>query len=318
MLNLRWMRRKTAGLLEWGGKSFYIFIAGARGQNTLPDVFHWRNAWHSHWRYLFYFFLLIGVWWLIPLAVRHGARDGLQEFQAPLWHGAGVLHRVKNDIQLRSLSKGELIGEIQTLSRQLAYAELARESAVDFGDPQSRELARDSSLGAFQTVPTRILRRDEKAWWQEVVIGGGRNRGFGENMALVNGRGLLGKICRVFSHHSVVILATDPRFRTVAHFHNDPRPIIFQGVTQGGLAKPVGHVTKVPADVHISEDRPVKVITSSLSGVYPDGVPIGVVVRLRRSADGISQEGEVLLNPSLAHAREAVVLIPAAEADLGR
>jgi cell shape-determining protein MreC len=276
----------------------------------IRGVFHWRNAWHSHWRYFFYFLLLIALWWLIPVGLRQGARDALQEFQAPLWHGAGVLHRVKNNLQLLSLQRGELIAEIQALSRELAHARLSAESAVDFGDPQTRALAQEGSLGIFQTTLTRILRRDEKAWWQEAVVSGGRNRGFKENMALVNGRGLLGKIYRVFSHHSIVVLASDPRFRTVAHLRNDPRPIIFQGVAQGGFTKPVGRVAKIPADVHVAEGRPVKVVTSSLSGVYPDGVPIGVVLRLRRSSDGISQEAEVVLNPSLFHAREAVVLLP--------
>lgn len=244
-----------------------------------------------------------------------GARDALQEFQAPLWRGAGTLHRIKNNLQLRSLFNGELIAEIEALSRELARVKLAQDGAVDFADPQSRLMVRDGFLGAFQTVFTRILRRDEKAWWQEVVVSGGCNRGIRENMAIINGQGLLGKICRVFSHHGIAILATDPRFRTVAHFHGDPRPVIYQGVAQGGLAHPVGRVTKVPGDVHASEERPLRVVTSSLSGVYPDGVPIGVVVQLRESSDGVFQEGEVALNPSLAHAREAVILMPGVEFD---
>ncbi|MDR2677276.1 MAG: rod shape-determining protein MreC [Puniceicoccales bacterium] len=278
-------------------------------------MFHLRNARQSNWRYLLYFFLLVGLWWLIPIGLRHGVRDALQEFQAPLWHGAGILHRLKTNLQLRSLSKGELIAEIENLSRELARMELVRDSAVDFEDPQLRALTKEGSLGTFQPALTYILRRDEKAWWQEVVISGGRNQNFKENMAIVSGRGLLGKICRVFSHHSVAILTTDPRFRTVAHFHNDPQPIIFQGIAQGGLTKPVGRVTKVPADVRASEELPLRVVTSSLSGVYPDGVPIGIVVCLHRNPDGISQDGEVVLNPSLAHAREAAVLIPKVEAD---
>ncbi|MDR0727605.1 MAG: rod shape-determining protein MreC [Puniceicoccales bacterium] len=279
-------------------------------------MFHWRDAWHSRLRYLLYFFLLVGTWWLIPLGLRHGVRDALQEFQAPIWHGAGISHEIKNNLQLRGLSKGELITEIETLSRELAYVRLAQGSAVDFEDPQVRLMAKEGSVGEFETVFTRILRRDEKAWWQEVVISGGRNRGFEENMAIVNGRGLLGKICRVFSHHSIASLATDQRFRTVAHVSNDPRPIIFQGIARGGLSKPVGRVTKVPLDVQISEGRPLKIVTSSLSGVYPDGVPIGIVTQLRKSSDGVFQEGEVALNSSLAHAREAVVLIPRAKTDV--
>ncbi|MDR2341096.1 MAG: rod shape-determining protein MreC [Puniceicoccales bacterium] len=257
---------------------------------------------------MFYFFLLIGIWWLIPIGVRHGFRDVLQEFQAPIWHGAGFFRDAKNNLQLRKLSKGELIDEIKELSRELAYMRLIRESEIDFRDPQLRALAMEGSLGGFRTIFARILRRDEKAWWQEVIISGGHHRGIQEGMALANGRGLLGKICRVFSHHSVAILATDPRFRTIAHFHNDPRPIVFQGVSQRGLANPIGRVTKVSMDVQVFEGQPLKVVTSSLSGVYPDGIPIGVVIRLQESSDGVFQEGEVILNPSLAHAREAVVL----------
>ncbi|MDR1456995.1 MAG: rod shape-determining protein MreC [Puniceicoccales bacterium] len=263
---------------------------------------------------MLYLFLLIGAWWLTPIWLRHGVRDALQEFQAPLWQGAGFLHRIKNTLQLHNLSKGELITEIEALSRELAHMKLIQDSAISFEDPQLRMIAKDGPFGTFQPVFTRILRRNEKTWWQEMIISGGRNRGIGENMAIVTGRGLLGKTYRTFSRHSVAILITDPRFRTVAHFCNDPRPIIFQGISQGGLSNPMGRVTKVPADVCASKERPLKVVTSSLSGIYPDGTPIGVVVQLRRSSDDIFLEGDVVIDASLAGAREAVILVPNADA----
>jgi cell shape-determining protein MreC len=273
-------------------------------------MFRWWALWHSGGRYLFYFLLLVFGWWLVPEVLRLGVRDVLQELQAPLWYGEDALHRVKDYWQLRSLSKEKLIREIVILSRKLSALELARNSAINLDDAHLHAIFVGDSLGAFRTLFTRILRRDEKSWWQEVVLSGGHNHGIGENMAIINGRGLIGKTLRVFSHHSVGILITDPRFRSVVHLRNDPRPIIFQGAFQEGFGKPIGHVSHISLDVHASKEQPLVVVTSSLAGVYPDGIPIGMVTHLHNSSDGIFQEGTVILNSDLLGVREAVVLLP--------
>jgi rod shape-determining protein MreC len=270
-------------------------------------VFRWNAFFTSHWRYLCYFALLILAWWLVPVGLRLGVRSVLQELQAPLWYGADGVHQVRNYWHLRSQTKEELMRTIVILSRQVAHQNLVEKIPVP---DENGEIFPKDTLGGFKTLFTRILRRDAKSWWQEVVISGGKNRDIKENMALVNGRGLIGKTQRIFSYHTQGILATDPRFRIVVHAKGDTRPIIFQGAFQENFHRPIGHITHVPKDLCASKDHPLLLITSSLSGVYPEGIPVGVVHSLKGSSDGVTQEGIVFLNPDLLNVREAVILIP--------
>jgi hypothetical protein len=121
----------------------------------------------------------------------------------------------------------------------------------------------------------------------------------------------------IFSGHCVALLATDDRFRIVAHVAGDPRPVVYAGVPQTGFGAPVGRISNVPLDMRASAEHPLHIVTSSLSGTYPDGVNVGTVTALIQSANGVFQEGVVQLAPPLTGAREAAVLIPRTE-DLSR
>jgi hypothetical protein len=279
---------------------------------------------HSNWRFAFYLFFIILVWWLSPYALRLCIRNNLQELQAPLWYSFDCIHQMGSYWQLRSLPKENLIREIVKLSRSLSYCELLLSADLPPSDHPSHDDVKNhserlqrfsSQLSRFNPVLIRVLRRDEKAWWQEIVISGGRNDGITENMAIIGSRGLIGKTYRVFSRHSIALLATDPRFRIVAHIKGDLRPIVFEGAFQKGFNTPIGRVTHVPLDVKISQENPLMVVASSLSGVYPEGLPMGTIKTLKESVNGAFQEGVVHLNPQILSVHEALILSPKEELD---
>jgi rod shape-determining protein MreC len=270
-------------------------------------VFRWNWLGQTYVRFFFYFAAMLFLWWLTPLAFRGGFCSLLQELQAPIWYGADGIYQVKSYWQLRAQSKEVLARQIVELSRSLAHCKLQLQNQMGeialWKDDQ-----RFHSLEAFHCIHCRVLRRDEKAWWGEVVLGRGRCHGIGENMAVVGADGLIGRTVRVFSHHCIAILATDPRFRMVAHIRGDPRPLIYEGVAQTGFRWPIGRISHVPLDVAIPEGGGLVITSSPLSTTYPEGLPIGTVKCLKKSANGAFQEGIIYLNGEILTLREGAIL----------
>jgi cell shape-determining protein MreC len=66
----------------------------------------------------------------------------------------------------------------------------------------------------------------------------------------------------------------------------------------------------VEQKVVATPDNPLTLVTSNLSGDFPQGVKLGTIDRLGPGADGLFQTGVVKLNPQLANLHEVAVLVP--------
>jgi cell shape-determining protein MreC len=265
---------------------------------------HWWRHCRRERHLLGIFFALLLGWLLIPPIFRRQLCSVLQELQAPIWYATAVGQDICAREVLLAQPKETLARLVVELSRQNAHQRLLAQ--VRTNGVQHDESQLSGRIGDFTVQPLRVLRRDGKAWWQELLVGGGS--GLRENMPLVCGEFLAGKILHVHRGHCVALLASDPRFRIVAHVARDRRPVIYEGVAQGGFGQPIGRVTNLPKD--LGDGSPLTIVTSSLSGTYPDGIPIGTVGQLRPSLDGLFLEGTVLLSPLLLQTRELGVLVP--------
>lgn len=65
-----------------------------------------------------------------------------------------------------------------------------------------------------------------------------------------------------------------------------------------------------PLDLIPSTDRPLRLVSSRLGGIFPDGLTIGLVRELKTGQDGLFQAGEVALDKRLLELREVAILIP--------
>lgn len=257
------------------------------------------------------FLSFLAIWLGTPPWLRRQAQSALTQFQAPIWYAMDRLDRTKDYWLLRSQPKDVLIRQIVELSRHLSYRELAESAAAGSPEESEAEKIMDwHSFDGFQEVFAQVIRRDYRAWWQELVLWKGQRQGIRPHMAVLDGKGLVGRTSEVFGNHCTVELLTSPKFRIVANFEGDPRPVLFQGLRQDGFAQPRGRVSQVPPELSASRERPLFLVTSGLSGIYPAGVPIGVVTELRASSDGLFQEGQVAIDDRLLILREAAIFIP--------
>jgi len=267
----------------------------------------------SPYKPLLYAFGLLLAWWVAPAALKGLLRTLLYEFQAPSWTALSSLGDLQSYRALRPHSKDDLIEAGRDLARLNAAYQLRLQQA----EAQARELRRMESLldlpplPAVNYVSARVIRRDLDTWWHHITIQRGADARIQPGDAVVYRGGVVGRVKEVHAFTSTVELISSATFRVAAHVEGDLRPITYVGVPAPAFNEPSGTVSNVPPDITTSAGAPVRVVSSRLGGVFPDGLTIGHIDRLQLGSDGLFQSGHVKLNPNLLSVHEVAVLVPA-------
>ena len=267
-----------------------------------------------------YLGLFVICWWVLPASVKIFTQTAFREFQAPIWNLASRLDdltnywghlsdskktliskgkdlsRLEADIKFKHFREGELMSEIKRLqSLEKTISELNKTIKLD---PNKR----------FRSVNARVTIRKMNGWWQQMTIRKGLNESISLGDGVLFDEGALGRIIYVDSRSSEIELITNPNFRIVAHFEKDNRPVTYQGngINVGGQAH--GLVMDVPHDIQTSKKNPLKLVTSSLGGNFPKGIPIGVVYELAGDNNGLFKMGKVIINKKITEVLEVAVL----------
>jgi rod shape-determining protein MreC len=256
--------------------------------------------------------LLLAAWWLLPLFFKSFARITFYEFQAPSLAALSYLKDLQDFWAGRNHSKNELLEVAIDLARLNAHYELRNQQATQW----EAEVLRLESLFSLPRQPeyryevARVVRRESNAWWQQMIIRKGHRHGLSEGQAVVFGGGVVGRVREVHAYTAVVELLTSAQFRVAAHVEGDLRPVQFQGGDNQPLQAPGGFLANVPPDLRLNPAQPLRVVSSRLGGVFPDGLTLGYIDRLEPEKNGLFQVGQVRLDPRLHSLREVAVLVP--------
>lgn len=271
-------------------------------------------------------FLFLGlfalVWWGAPSSWRVAFQSEFTEFQAPLWEINSRLEDLSDYWGHMSDSKKTLIEKgkkIQRLSQnqnlqnfrlESLNNEIKRLQELETKISSLERLLEINGARSFHPIVARVSMRKLPSWWQSITLRKGEESGIKEGQGVIYGGGVAGKVIEAGKRSAEVELITNSSFRIVAHFSGDDRPVTFQGsgISTGG--NPLGVVLDVPQDIEALPNKPLQLITSSLNGTFPQGVPIGKVFELEGSPDGLFKKGKVVLNPDLSSIRESTILIP--------
>ena len=253
-----------------------------------------------------------------PTAVRNSAERAFEEFRAPIDAIPSQLSDLEKFWSLSSRSKRELIEAGRDLARLNSAYELKLLENESLRNRVSRleNILNLPSQEKFKAEVARVCRRDISAWWQHITIRKGKRHGIREGYAVVYGGGVVGRVVKTDAYTSVVELVGSRKFRMAAHVAGEDRPIIYQGAGAVSMQSAQGEVFDAPADLSASASSPLKLVTSSLAGSFPEGVLIGEIVSLETEPDGIFKSGKVRLPRGLASLREVAVLIPVSDARL--
>ena len=271
-------------------------------------------------------FLFLGlfllVWWGIPTSWKLLTKSAFREFQAPFWELSSRIDDLSDYWGHLSDSKNTLIEKGKEASRLQADLNLQTQASNDARLEIDRlkslksdlaelegSLRLDASQG-FEPVVARISLRSLSGWWQKITIRKGKIHGLKPGLGVIFKGGVIGRTTSVNSRSSEIELITNPTFRIVAHFQGDNRPITFQGIGIAGGGSPRGIASGIPHDLIANPDTPLNLVSSSLGGTFPQGIPIGKIHKLDGGEDGLFKSGKVMLDPDLSQAREVTILVP--------
>lgn len=261
------------------------------------------------WYVLFVFLL---IWGIVPVVSKSFSKELLYEFQAPFWVASSKISDLQSFWALKIHSRNSLIETCRDLARLNAAYELKLQENTYLKDEVLRleNALNIPPLPEYQTEVARVCRRDRSLWWQQIMIRKGKDYGIIPGAAVVYRGGVVGKIKEVFEHTSVVELVTSKRFRVAAHLEGDDRPVTYQGNLNMAFSGPKGQLFNIPEDVIVTAEKPRKLVSSMLGGVFPDGLFIGWLTELEPGSDGLFMQGTIELENALLNLSEVAVLLP--------
>lgn len=189
-------------------------------------------------------------------------QDGVAVVVRPI---IGGLSGMSGLVALRSENE-QLRAQVDVLSeRRRTVTDLERENQ------ELRRLLRMQNRGAFDVVAGRAVIIAPSSFEWTITIDVGADDGVERNMPVVNGDGLVGRVVQVTPRASRVLLAIDPSFFAAARTARTGEI----GPIEGRGSDPMVFRPLAPSsDIAVGDE----VVTSSYQGgVFPGGIPIGIV-----------------------------------------
>ncbi len=260
--------------------------------------------------------IVLGVatmaWLTLPVVFKAFAKTSFYEFQAPISISSSYVRDLQDFWAARTKSKNELYEAGQGLARLNAAYELTALENRTLGDEIGRleNLLQLPSRPDYQYEIARVVERDFNAWWQRIIIRKGHDYGIPVGAPVVFVGGVVGRVSEVHAYTSVVDLISNNHLRLAVVIEGDNRPLSYRGGGATTFAKPLGIAEFIPVDIQIADhDNLPTLVTSGMGGVYPAGIRVGEISRLKQGAGGMFFDGDVVLDERLAALTEVAVMI---------
>ena len=164
-----------------------------------------------------------------------------------------------------------------------------------------RQLLELKEAVPFKATAAKVIARDPTSYFKALWIDKGREDGVIPGLAAMTWGGVVGRVIEAFPNSSKVILLIDPNSAIDALISRTRDPGIVYGRVGGGLIMrylPLS-ATLAPGD---------QAISSGLGGVYPKGLFIGEVSKVRRHSSGIYLEAEVIPRVDFDRLEEVLII----------
>ena len=183
----------------------------------------------------------------------------------------------KQQLQLENKLTNARILELEQRLNELEQQNQQFKQLLDYANPQ------DSSV-----ITAPIIGRSADIWWNQITLGKGSKDGVAQGFIVRGIGGVIGRIIQVTPHTSRVLLISDPNSRVGAVVTRTRHPGFLQGQnSQTAIMRFFAQVV----DVRVGDT----ITTSSLSYLYPAGLPIGQVKSVNFDK-GPAPEAEIELN----------------------
>lgn len=158
-------------------------------------------------------------------------------------------------------------------------------------------------------ITASIIASSATSWFQSCVLNKGSADGVRKGMAVVTPLGVVGKVVSVTGRTAKVLLLTDPNIGIdVLVQRTRSRGIVSGSLESGTVLK----YMKRSEDVQEGD----RLVTSGLDTVFPKGLLVGTVIKVRKQNRGLFQSVEVW--PAVHAERVEEVLVVAAETEAAK
>lgn len=159
-------------------------------------------------------------------------------------------------------------------------------------DALKKELDIDYTINGYSYLNATVTLRNISSWYNTITIDKGSYNGIEEGMAVVNSRGLIGKVSKVSTFNSEVkLLSTNTTNNkiSVSIIHNNEK--LFGLINNYNYKDNYLEVEGISNTLKVSIGD--LVYTSGLGGVFPSGILIGKVKEITTDEYDLSKELKV-------------------------
>ena len=136
----------------------------------------------------------------------------------------------------------------------------------------------------FDLVAARVIGREAATWSSMVTINKGQGDGVDKDMAVVTEKGLVGRVVEAGPNSSKVQLILDPRSSVGTLVQRAESRVT--GIVVGDMENPtMPDMENIPKTADVQEGD--LIITSGYGGVFPKGLPVGLVTTLKNDEGGL-------------------------------
>lgn len=216
----------------------------------------------------------------------------------------------------------DFFGSIEDIKQTYNENKILREKIVEYKslvyDVQELEKENDNlrqlldvvdSPRDYEAVLATVIARSPERWIEQVIINQGKQHGIEKDMAVITGEGMVGKVKSVSNFTSTVqllssfdqinrISATITRkkgnnvFGLIEGYDKEREMLIFRIIDESGAK--------------VKEDEAV--LSSSLGGVFPSGLPIGTIKEVTPDQYGLTKIAYVEPAANLKEINEVIVV----------
>lgn len=195
--------------------------------------------------------------------------------------------------------------ENQSLRARLAVLEAQASQLIELRHEvdQLRSLTSVEVEEDPKQIAARVISFDATQWVEAVTLDRGSNHGIRPGLAVINAAGLIGQVIESGPNTSRVLLITDP----VSGVDSLIQASRVRGIVQGAGNEQCSLLyVERGTEVRIGD----RLVTSGLDGVFPRGVPVGVVTQVETRPSGIFQIIDVKPSVELSELDYVLVLDP--------
>ena len=224
---------------------------------------------------------------------------------------------IMRPLQIAAQSTTDWIEEVQTnysmlkgykaenekLRNRIQELEAEKNQLLEAGatNQRLRELLEFRSHLPTGTVTASIIANSGSSWFKSCLLDKGSTDGVRKGMAVVTPLGAVGQVVAVTARTAKVLLIADPNNGVdVLVQRTRARGIVSGSLDNGTILKYV----KRSEDIQEGD----RLVTSGLDGIFPKGIVVGSVTKVRKQTLGLFQHIEVMPAVNLARTEEVLVV----------